>query len=47
VQDASAKLSLVNLALKAEVKKRHVLEEQLAAVTEQGERIAMPPSMMC
>lgn len=37
VQDASEKLSLVNLALKTEVKKRHVLEEQLAAVTEQGE----------
>jgi diguanylate cyclase (GGDEF)-like protein len=37
VQDASAKLSLVNLALKTEVTKRHVLEAQLAAVTEQGE----------
>ena len=37
VQDASEKLSVVNLALKAEIKERHALEDQLAAVTEQGE----------
>ena len=37
VADASEKLAVVNLALKAEIKERHELEDQLAAVTEQGE----------
>lgn len=37
VQDASKKLSAVNLALKTEIKERHALEDQLAAVAEQGE----------
>ncbi len=37
VEEASEKLSVVNTALKAEVKERHALENQLAAVTEQGE----------
>jgi diguanylate cyclase (GGDEF)-like protein len=37
VQEASAKLEVVNLALKDEVVERHILEDQLAAVTEQGE----------
>ena len=36
VQDASEKLAIVNLALKDEVTERHVLENQLATVTEQG-----------
>lgn len=36
VQDASDKLAVVNQALKDEVKERHVLEDKLAAVTEQG-----------
>jgi diguanylate cyclase (GGDEF)-like protein len=37
VQDASEQLSVVNQDLKNEVKERHILEGQLAAVTEQGE----------
>jgi diguanylate cyclase (GGDEF)-like protein len=37
VQDASEKLEIVNLALKDEVEERHVLENQLAVATEQGE----------
>lgn len=37
VQEASEKLSVVNRELKKEVKERHILEGQLAAVTEQGE----------
>lgn len=37
VQEASEKLAVVNKALKAEVKERHVLENLLATVTEQGE----------
>ncbi len=37
VQDASERLSVVNQALKSEVQDRHVLEEQLAEVTRQGE----------
>jgi diguanylate cyclase (GGDEF)-like protein len=37
VHEASDKLSVVNQALKSEVKKRHVLESNLAAVKEQGE----------
>ena len=37
VQEASDKLSAVNHALEDEVKERHVLEHQLAAVTEEGE----------
>ncbi|HSM97441.1 MAG TPA: GGDEF domain-containing protein [Gallionella sp.] len=36
VEEASEKLSVVNLALRSEVKRRHVLEIKLAAVTEQG-----------
>lgn len=36
VQNASEKLEIVNLALKDEVKERHVLEDQLATVTEKG-----------
>jgi diguanylate cyclase (GGDEF)-like protein len=36
VQDASDKLAVVNQALKDEVKGRHVLEDKLSAVTEQG-----------
>jgi GGDEF domain-containing protein len=36
VQDASDKLAVVNEALKDEVKGRHVLEDNLSAVTEQG-----------
>jgi diguanylate cyclase len=36
VQDASEQLSVVNLALKDEIDNRHALEEELAAVTEQG-----------
>src|ERR1700680_116589 len=36
VQEASEKLSDVNQALKGEVKKRHVLEDKLAAVKEKG-----------
>src|SRR5579871_5818935 len=36
VHDASDKLAEVNLALKDEVQERHVLENQLATVTEQG-----------
>jgi diguanylate cyclase len=36
VQDASDKLSVVNMALKVEIKERDVLEDKLAAVTEQG-----------
>ncbi len=36
VHDASEKLSIVNLALKDEVNERHALEDQLAAVSEQG-----------
>ena len=37
VQDAADKLSVVNQALQGEVTERHVLERQLAAVTEQEE----------
>ena len=37
VQDAGVKLSEVNLALKVEVRERHVLEFRLAAVTERAE----------
>ena len=36
VQDASDKLSVVNLALKDEIKERHALEDKLVSVTEQG-----------
>ena len=36
VQDASDKLSVVNLALKDEIEERNSLEGKLAAVTEQG-----------
>jgi diguanylate cyclase (GGDEF)-like protein len=36
VQDASDKLAVVNQALKDEVKGRHVLEDKLSAVTDQG-----------
>lgn len=37
VQDASEALSLVNSALKKEVNARHVLEDQLATATKQGD----------
>jgi diguanylate cyclase (GGDEF)-like protein len=37
VQDASEKLAAVNQGLQNEVQDRHVLEEQLAAATKQGE----------
>jgi diguanylate cyclase len=37
VQDASEKLAAVNQALESEVEERHLLEDQLAAVTEQGQ----------
>jgi diguanylate cyclase len=36
VQEASDKLAVVNQALKDEVKGRHVLEDKLSEVTEQG-----------
>jgi diguanylate cyclase (GGDEF)-like protein len=36
VQDASDKLAVVNQALQDEVQERHVLEDRLSAVTEQG-----------
>lgn len=38
VQDASEKLSQVNLALENEVKERHLLEQELARVTEQQQQ---------
>ena len=37
VQEASVKLAVVNRALKGEVRERHVLEDKLAAATEQEE----------
>jgi diguanylate cyclase (GGDEF)-like protein len=37
VNDASEKLSIVNVALKGEVCKRHALEDQLTAISEQGD----------
>ena len=37
VQEASADLSAVNVALENEVNERHILEHQLAAVTQQGD----------
>ena len=48
VQDASDMLAVVNLAIKGEIEEREVLDQKLAAVTEQGEvdrRAAMHDSL--